>query len=211
MRVIGNIRRKDFTMDKTTKTVLIVIGSLLVLCACTSAVLLGTGIWSFGKLVQFAESNTTEDPQKVTKVASEIARFNVPDGFNPVYSMRIADFTMAQYMTRDEKSVILLTQFPQGTSINMDEMMRQIQEGSRRQNSPWYNMDTALVEQKPVIIRGEETTLSISEGTDDKGVTYRMASTTFQGNGGGRTVLMVVAPADQWNDGMVKDFIASIQ
>ncbi len=198
-------------MNKTTKTILIVIGSLLVLCACTSVALLGTGIWSFSKLVQFAENNTTEDPQKVAQVASNIAQFDVPAGFNPVYSMKIANFTMAQYMTGDEKSVILMTQFPQGTSINMDEMMRQIQQNSRRPNSPWYNMDTALLEQKPVTIRGEDTTLSISEGTNDKGETYRMASTSFQGKGGGPTVLMVVVPAEQWDDQMVENFIASIQ
>lgn len=198
-------------MNKTTKIILIVIGSLLVLCACTSAALLGTGIWSFGKLVQFAENNTSEDPQKVTQTTSEIARFDVPAGFDPVYSMKIANFTMAQYMSGDEKSVILITQFPQGTSINMDEMLREIQQNSRRPNSPWYNMDTALVEQKPVTIRGEETTLSISEGTNEKGETYRMASTTFKGKSGGPTVLMIVVPADQWDEQMVEDFIASIQ
>jgi hypothetical protein len=198
-------------MNKTTKIILIVIGSLLVLCACTTAALLGTGIWSISKLVQFAENNTSEEPQKVTQVASNIAQFDVPAGFNPVYSMKIANFTMAQYMTEDEKSVILMTQFPQGTSINMDEMMRQIQQNSHRPNSPWYNMETALLEQKPITIRDGETTLSISEGTNDNGETYHMASTTFQGKGGGPTVLMIVAPEEQWDDQMVEDFIASIQ
>lgn len=198
-------------MDKTTKTILIVIGSLLVLCACTTAMLLGTGIWSFSKIVQFAESNTTEDPQRVTQVASEIAEFTVPAGFRPLYGMHIADFSMAQYMTADEKSFLLVTQFPEGTSINMDKMMEQIQQNSRRPGSPWYNMDTALVEQRPVTVRGEEATLSISEGTNEKGETYRMASTTFEGKGGGPAVLMVVVPADQWDDQMVEDFIASIR
>ena len=198
-------------MNKTTKIILIVIGSLLVVCACASAALLATGAWSFGKLVQFAKNNISEDPQKVTQITSEIAQFDVPAGFNPVYSMEIANFTMAQYMTGDEKSVILITQFPQGTSINMDEMLREIQQNSRRPNSPWYNMDTALVDQKPVTIRGEETTLSISEGTNEKGETYRMASTSFQGKGGGPTVLMIVVPAEQWDEQMVEDFIASIQ
>jgi hypothetical protein len=204
-------KRKEIIMNKTTKIILIVIGSLLVVCACASAVLLGTGAWSIGKLVQFAEQNTSEDPQKVTQVAEGIATFDVPTGFKPQYSMQIADFTMAQYMTADEKSVILLTQFPTGTSINMDEMMQQIKEGSRRPGSPWYNMDTALVEQKPITIRGEETKLSISEGTNDKGVTYRMATTAFPGNGGGPVVVILVVPADEWNDQLVEDFIASIQ
>lgn len=198
-------------MSNTTKTILIVIGSLLALYACTSAVLLGTGIWSFGKLVQFAENNTTEDPQKVAQVASGIAQFNVPAGFTSQYGMQIVDFTMVQYMTRDEKSVLFLIQFPEGTSINMDEMMRQIQQNSRRPDSPWYNVDTVLVEQRPVTIRGRETTLSISEGKDGRGEQYRMASATFDGKAGSPAVLMVLAPADQWDEKMVDNLIASIQ
>jgi hypothetical protein len=125
--------------------------------------------------------------------------------------MKIATFSMVQYTTRREDTYIFLTQFPAGTSINVDEMMRQIKSGARNPNSPWYNVDTTLVEQKPVTIRGEETTLSISEGTSDKGVPYRMANATFQGKGEGPALLMVVAPSDQWDEQMVNDFVESIR
>lgn len=198
-------------MNKTTKTILIVIGSLLVLCACTTAVLLGTGAWSFGKLVQFAENSTTENPQQVAQIASEIATYDVPESFNKQYGMKIGNWSLVQYMTGDEKTILFVTQFPAGTSINMDEMMRQIQSNSRNPNSPWYNIDTALVEQKPVIIRGQETTLNISEGTTKEGVLYRMANAEFQGKGEGPAQFMIVGPADQWDEQMVEDFIASIQ
>jgi hypothetical protein len=197
-------------MNQTTKTVLIILGSLLVLCACTTAILLGTGLWSFGKVVQFADQSTTENPQEVAQIASEIADFSVPKGFSAQYGMKIAKFSMVQYTTRKEDTYIFLTQFPPETSINMDEMLREIRNGARNPNSPWYNMDTTLVEQKPVSIRGEETTLSISEGMSDQGVLYRMANATFQGKGDGPVLLMVVSPADQWNETMVADFIASI-
>jgi hypothetical protein len=53
--------------------------------------------------------------------------------------------------------------------------------------------------------------LSISEGTNDKGMLYRMANATFQGNGEGPTLLMIVGPADQWDAPMIQDFIASIR
>ena len=48
-------------MDKTTKTILIVIGSFLVLCACVAAIVLGSGLWGFSKFMQFADKSTTED------------------------------------------------------------------------------------------------------------------------------------------------------
>ena len=198
-------------MDKTTKTILIVIGSLAVLCACTFAALLGTGAWSFTKLVQFADQNTTEDPQKVAQIASGIAEFDLPEGFNTQYGMRIATFSMVQYTTGREGTYIFLTQFPAGTSIDADEMMRQISENSRNPNSPWYNTDTTLIEKKPVTIRGEQTTLSISEGKTKEGVPYRLANATFRGKGEGPVLFMIVSPAGEWDNQLVEDFIASIR
>ncbi len=198
-------------MNKNTKIILIVIGSLLVLCACTSAVLLGTGAWSIGKLVQFAENNTTENPQDVAKIASEISTYDVPAGFNKQYGMRIGSWSLVQYMTGDEKTILFVTQFPAGTSVNMEEMMRQIRSNSDNPSSPWYNADMALVEQKPVTIRGQETTLNISEGTTKEGIPYRMANAEFQGDGEGPALFLIAGPADQWDSQLVEDFIASIQ
>jgi hypothetical protein len=198
-------------MNKTTKIILIVVGSLLVLCACATAALLGTGLWSFGKIAQFAEQNTSEDPQEVSRIASNIATFDVPEGFNKQYSIKIGDWSLVQYMTGNEKSILIVTQFPAGTSINADEMMRQIEKNSRNPGSPWYNVDTALVEQKPITIRGQESTLSISEGTSKEGVSFRMANAQFQGNGEGPAMFLIAGPAEQWNDQVVEDFIASIE
>ncbi len=198
-------------MTQTTKTILIVIGSVLVLCACTVVLLAGTGLWGFGKIVQFADKSTTEDPQEVAQIASEIADFNLPEGFTSYYGMKIGTFSMVQYTTTSENTHIILTQFPAGTSINPDEMLREIRNNSRNPNSPWYDMDTKLVEQKSVSIHGEEATLSIHEGTNDQGVLYRMANAKFQGNGDGPALLMIVCPVDQWDARMVDNFIASIQ
>jgi hypothetical protein len=172
--------------------------------------LVGSGLWGFGKFVQFADQSTTEDPQEVAQIASEIAGLEVPEGFTTQYGMQILTFSMVQYTNRAQDTYIFLTQFPAGISINPDEMLRQIKNNSRNPNSSWTKMDTDLVEQKPVKIRGEASTLSISEGTNDQGVLYRMANATFQGNGNGPTLLLIVGPADEWDVEMVEDFIASI-
>lgn len=198
-------------MNQTTKTVLIILGSLLVLCACGAAILMGTGLWGFGKFIEFADNSTTEDPQEVAQIASGIASFDAPAGFSKQYGMKIADFSMVQYMTGSEDTFIFVTQFPAGTSINPDEMMRQIRDNSRSPNSPWSNTDTTLIEQKPVTIRGQETTLSLSEGKSESGELYRMVNAKFQGKGEGPSLLMIVGPADAWDPTMVEDFIASIQ
>ena len=198
-------------MDKTTKTILIVLGSLLLVCVCSAGILFATGAWSIGRLMQWADQNTTENPQDVAKIASGIADFDVPEEFNKQYGVKLGSWTLVQYMTQDEKSILFVTQFPAGTSINVDEMMRQIRNNSRNPNSPWYNTDTTLVEQRPVTIRGQETTLSVNEGTTKEGIPYRMANAEFQGNGAGPALFMIAGPADQWDIQWVEDFIASIR
>ena len=162
-------------MDKTTKTLLMIIGSLLVLCACTVVALMGGGLWGFTKFLQFADKSTTEDAQEVAQIASEIADFDLPAEFDTQYGMQIASFSMVQYTTSNEESYIFLTQFPAGTSINVDEMMRQIRNNSRNPNSPWHNVDNKLVQQKSVNIRGESATLTVivfgrRQGVEERGL-----------------------------------------
>lgn len=197
-------------MDKTTKTVLIVIGSILLVCGCVAAGIFATGVWSFGRFVSWADESVSEDPQEVLRVGAEIADFEIPEGFGSPYSVHFGDVTLIGYKSPSEKSQLLLAQFPQGTSINLDEMLRIIRDGANDPNSIWYNTETELVEQKPVTIRGDECMLSISEGTSRDGVEFRMATAKFEGRGG-PSLVMIAGPLDEWNDEVVESFVASIQ
>ena len=196
-------------MDKSTKTILIVIASLLVLCACGAAVVFATGLWSFGKFVNFAEQSVSESPVEAIRVGGEIADYVVPAGFGSPYSLHYDDVTVVTYRTQDERSHLLLAQFPEGTGINTEEMLREIRKGSGDPNSIWYNTDMTLIEQKSVTIRGQETTLNVSEGTSSQGVAYRMAAATFQGRGG-PALAMVAGVVDEWDMKVVEDFVRSI-
>ena len=201
---------KDIIVDKTTKTVLIRIGSLIILCACTVTALLFTGLWSLGNVVKWSDNATTETPQVAVRIGSEIADFDIPEGFSSPYGVHFGDVNMVGYTSQSERSHILLAQFPQGTGINVDEMLRQISERPGDPNSIWYRTETSLIEEKAVTIRRQETTLRISEGTSSEGVTYRTATATFQGNGG-PSLVMVVAPIDEWDIELVEKFILSIR
>lgn len=197
-------------MDKTTKTVLIVIGSILVVCGCLTAAVFVTGLWSFSRFVNFAEQSVSESPQVAVRLGSEIADFEVPEGFGAPYSVHFGDVTLIGYQSPSERSHLVLAQFPHGTSINVDEMLRIIRDGSNDPNSIWHNIDMELVEQKPVNIRGEECTLNISEGTSSDGVEFRMATAKFEGRGG-PSLVMIAGPIDEWDEEMVEVFIESIQ
>lgn len=196
-------------MDKTTKTALIIIGSVFLLCACAVTALIFTGLWSLGNIVKWVDNSTTENPQEAIRVGSEIADFEIPEGFDSPYGIHFGDVNMVGYTSQSKKSHILVAQFPEGTSINVEEMLRQISEGNGDPNSIWYKTETTLIEERPVTIRGQETTLSISEGTSSDGITYRTATATFQGKGG-PSLVMVAGQLDEWDIELVEKFILSI-
>ena len=197
-------------MDKTTKTVLIIIGSIVLVCACGGSLLFATGLWSFGRFVTWADTNTSDEPQEVVRIGSEIADFDVPEGFGSPYGMHFGEITSVGYVSQSRNTHILLTQFPEGTSINVQEMLKLISEYSADSNNHWYDSQTTLVEEKPVTIRGQETILSISEGTSTEDGTYRSAVASFDGRGG-PALLMIAGPIDEWDMEMVEEFIGSMQ
>lgn len=197
-------------MDKTTKTILIVIGSILVLCACAGTTVFVTGLWTFRTVTKVAEQTVSESPQEVVRVGGEIADYEIPEGFDSPVSIHIGDMTVIRYTTQDEMSYILLAQFPEGTSIDVEKMLELMEEGSGDPNSIWYSTEMTLLEQVPVIIHGQETTLNISEGTSSDGFTYRTATANFQGRGG-PALVMVATPVEEWDQGMVDEFISSIR
>jgi hypothetical protein len=197
-------------MDKTTKTVLIIIGSVLLVCICGASVLFATGLWSFTNIVRWADTNTSENPQEVVRFGSEIADFDVPEGFGSPYGMHFGEITSVGYASQSKNTHILLTQFPEGTHVNVEEMLRLINQYSIDPDHAWADAQTTLIEEKPVTIRGQETTLSISEGTSSDGTNYRSAIATFQGKGG-PSLLMIAGPIEEWNIEMVEEFVTSIQ
>ena len=197
-------------MNKTTKTILIVIGSILVLCACVSVAVFATGLWTFSQVAQVAEQSVSVSPEAAIRFGAEIAEYEVPEGFGAPVSLHIGDMTLIRYTTQDEMSYIMLAQFPEGTSINLEEMLRLMEEGTGDPNNVWYSTDTKIIEQKPVTVRGQETTLNISDGTSLQELSYRYATARFEGRGG-PALVMVASPVDEWDLGMMDGFISSIQ
>jgi len=197
-------------MDRTTKTILIVVGSVLVLCACATATVFATGLWTLRTVSRVAEQTVSESPQEAVRVGGEIADYEIPEGFGSPASIHIGDITLIQYTTPDEMSYILLAQFPKGTSIDVEKMLKLMEEGTSDPNNIWYSTDMKIIEQVPVIIHGQETTLNVSEGMNLDGQNYRYATAKFEGRGG-PALVMVATPVDEWDLEMVEDFISTIQ
>ena len=197
-------------MDKTTKTILIILGSVLLVCACSASLVFAAGVWSFVNFAHWADTNTTENLPEVARVGSEITDYTVPDGFGSPYRMHIGEIISIGYASQSKNTHILLTQFPEETTFNVEEMLKLISHHVTDSDRSWYNSQATLLEEKPVTIRGQETTLTISEGTSLEGGTYRSAAATFQGRGG-PALVMIAGPIEEWNIKIVETFIASIQ
>ena len=194
-------------MNKTSKIILIIAGALVLICGCASVVLIGTGLWSMSKFLHWADTNTSENPQEVARVGEDIAEFDLPDGFGSPYGMHIAGFTSVGYLSQSGHTHIYLTQFPKDTHMDVEEMMRMLNEGG--QAEPWVGSTITEVEQRPVIIRGQESTLSIGAGQSSDGEDFRVATVAFQGKSG-QALLMVAGPAEEWDIEMVEALIASV-
>lgn len=197
-------------MDKSTKTAVIVIGVILLVGAITAMTILATGLWAFGRFVNWANQSVSESPEMAVTVGSEIADYEIPNGFGSPYVVHFGDVSMVGYTSGSERSHILLAQFPVGTHVDVNTLLKQISKGSGQPDSVWYNTETTLIDEKPVLIRGEECILHISEGTSSEGTTYRSAIATFEGRGGPSLVL-ISTPLDEWDIDLIESFISSIQ
>ena len=196
-------------MDKTTKTILIALGSVLILCGCVASVVFWIGIWSFGRFATWTERSVSVIPEKAIQVGAEIADYEVPDGFGSPFGVHIGDVTVFGYTSQSERSQILLAQFPEGTSINTKELLKLISKYAADPNSGWYNTEFTLVEERPVTIRGQACTLNVSEGTSGEGIVYRSGIANFHGRGGPALVI-IAAPLDEWDIEVVESFIEAI-
>jgi hypothetical protein len=197
-------------MSNTTKTILIIAGSLLLVCACCVGAFSVTGIWSAVRFANWADTNTTRDLYEVAPMIEEIATITLPDGFGSPYGMHVGEITSVGFTSQSKNTHIMLTQFPQGTTANTEKMFKLMTQYAVNPESRWNEGRTTVIEEKPVIIRGEETTLIISEGTSSDGAQYRSAVATFQGNKG-PALVMIAGTLDEWDADMVETFIALIQ
>lgn len=198
-------------MNKTLKVILIIVLVLVVMCCCAGTVLAVTGVVSMGSLMKTIESNTTEKPEEVAAIASDIASFDVPAGFDKPFGMKFASFAFAGYMSSSSSSSIMVAQLPQNLNINVEDIMKAMQEKSNQGQVTVNGGEMVSVEDRPVTILGQQTTLIIKEGQSSDGLTTRIGTVAFTGKQGNPAIMLISSPADSWDDNMVNTLIASFK
>jgi hypothetical protein len=166
----------------------IVVFLLLPLSACVSTV----------------EMSSSAD--KVANAASAIADFEPPAGYSSDFTATLMGYTVAAYNPGDGHSHLYLVQSEEESDAEkLAQMLAELVPGSSDPNTR-----LTVIENRPVTLRGQETTLVISDGVDSQGETYRQVTAAFQGKGG-PALLVLSEPIESWDQSEVDAFIASIQ
>jgi hypothetical protein len=142
--------------------------------------------------------------------AGEIARFTVPAGFTPEFSMDVADTLMVGYNHTDGRSHIFLMQVPASSGLTQAQLEQSFSDAMARAQGD-QAVETVETEETQVTIGGETVTASIGTGTSSSdNTTYRVLTVPFTGIGG-PAVLVYQRPEAEWNQAEVDEFLGSFE
>ena len=188
-------------MNRSGKIVLILTGGLLALCLFLGA----AGYVAWRGTGWFLSQTVESDPATVATVSDAIADYTLPAGFGAGYAINMADFSMVTYTAIDGRSHIYLIQAPPSLALDRDDLEQQMRQASG--TDVWT--EVRVVDRQPCQVRGQETTLVVSEGVSHDGQRYRSASALFEGNDG-LALVNISGPANTWDQAMVETYIESL-
>ena len=193
-------------MNRNLKIALIILGVIIVLCLCTCAV----GLVAFQYLGRTMGNMVSTDPTQAAQVASQIATFETPPGFN-AGSMEFFGFqaVFLHGSGSQADTTIIMMQFPQAMALSQEQMRQQVETFANQQAGP-LGLNLSSVGEQEVEVKGQSVTFSVLEGQSEGGSTYRQWAGIFDGNGG-PTFLTITAPVDEWDQDLIENFLASIQ
>lgn len=188
-------------MSRNTKIILVVVGALFVICLGSCAV-----IALF--LPRVVSNAFTPNPANARKIASEIADYTLPPDYQEQIGMDLFVEKLVMIARPDRRGLILMLLQVSTPNVNREQVVRQMQEAFQQQ---FQRQSGAMheVAQEPITIRGQETTLVISEsetGTNQ----MRQAVAVFNGNNG-LVVVMAMANASEWDIELLRSFLGSIR
>ncbi|MBP6016712.1 MAG: hypothetical protein KA586_08325 [Candidatus Promineofilum sp.] len=189
-------------MNRTLKFVLIIIGSALALMlsvVVAGFIMLRSAGWVLTNVLD-------GQPASVSEVGRSIADYAVPEPYSDAYAAEIAEFSMVAYRDVNTDGHIYLIQMPATIQIDPAVLETQLRVASGTE----VLAKVAVVQHIPCRIRGQETTLVISEGLNHNNRPYRSASAIFPGKGG-QALINISGPVEAWDQAMIDSFVESFQ
>jgi len=190
------------------KWVWIGLGAALLFC-CGAVLVAGLVFWQAGKKIQ---EGVKADPEAAAEAAHKIADYDLPEGYQEQVAMEIMFYSFVmigpEYSSGSATGpVFMLAQFKAG--VNQEQMEEQLRQ-SFEQQAGNRGLSLSLVKVEDKTIRGEETQVATYEGTDENGLVIRQVIASFPGKDG-TAMLMIMGPADLWDQDAIDAFIESIR
>lgn len=191
------------------KWIWIGLGAALLFC-CGTVLVAGLVFWQAGKKIQ---EGVSADPEAAAEAAHKIIDYDLPEGYQEQMAMEIVFYSFVVIAPEGSSGmsngpVFMLAQFQSGM-VNQEQMEQQLRQSLEQQSShPGLSME--LVKMEEQTIRGEQTQVATYEGTDENGNVLRQVITSFPGKDG-TAMLMIMGPAELWDQDLIDDFIESIR
>ena len=150
--------------------------------------------------------NINMDVEKVAETASQIADFDLPEGYSADFTASLMGYSIAAYNPGDGHSHMYLIQSEnEADSEKLTEMLEQLAPGTTDSQSEMTILETRMVN-----LRGEEAQLLVTEAVNHENITYRQATAAFQGKGG-PALLVLSEPVSRWNPETLETLLASVR
>ena len=191
------------------KRIWIGLGAAALFCLCA----VGVAALVFIRIGQQFREGMKTDPQGASDAAHAIADYELPEGYQERIAMDFFAYTMVMIGPETSntpssagKPMIMLAQFQVATNQQqMEEQMRR----SFAQQAGWRGLRMEVVDVRKMTLRGEEVDVTTFEGTDESGFVLRQVIATFPGKDG-TALLMIMGPAQTWDEEEIDRFIESI-
>lgn len=191
-------------MSRNTKIALAVVGGLVGVCCLVGLIVVvaAPSVLSsvFGDVV-------SSSPEEAAATGQEIAEYTLPAGYQEEAAINILNTKMVIIAGDNNNMALVMMQFP--SSYNEEQMREQIQQ-SWGQQTGQSGTNMELIEERPITIRDQSTTLAIMEGTDANGNSVRQEFTSFVGENG-LVMLMAVGEPESFDQDAVDSFLESIR
>ena len=194
-------------MNRGLKILLVMVAALLIVCLCSCV----AGYFLMQSFGQVLEQAATNDPVEVAAVGDSIAEYQVPAGYHEEFGMSLFGFAVVGITPAEgtRGNIIMLMQFPEFVGMDRQSMEEQMRQSLQNHTSTEFS-ELEVVGQETVIIRDQNVTMTIYEGSTSEGERVRQMIGVFEGNEG-TTMLMIMGPADRWDQRATDGFINSIR
>ena len=188
----------------------ILIGLGVALLFCCFAVLVAVFVFQqAGKKIQ---EGFNTDPVAAAEAAHKIVDYDLPEGYQEQMAMEIMVYSFVVIgpntpTGQSNDPMFMLAQFRAG--VSQEQMEQQLRQ-SIQQQSGTQGLNMTLVKVETQTIRGEETEVATYEGTSQEGFVIRQVITSFPGKDG-TAMLLIMGPAQTWDQDVVDAFIESIR